>query len=447
MRQRSLKPKLSFRLGAFLRNHFNAYVAITLIILNLTGPLQGTICAPAVVEHSLVGSTRLALSRFILGSVLLALLPSAPVRGGTMRDSGEPASQSVIEFEPVASEYLKRDCLLASDLTATSVAPRCPTTELRITRYIDHFLYQPDTLVHADANNPTSFRAFPARVLGGERDVQVKQDAGTGVIESEILKPDLKIKDTDIVHRQIEGSGNTLIVWDGPDGKPEIQTNGLGEIDFRQWNADRFIIRVSATDRPGNLVITVYDSNDKAKISQATIRYDEKEPREFALLFDSLRPTGPKGRANLSSVGAVSLTIVPDVIEGQLNSSTRIDFIALAGPQCVPCLTNDGPFFPSGGSGACFPSGSSGSFPGGYSSFAFSTPVVPLLPLFFPGGGGGWPPYGPPDQPPPHYPPPPDCGPPPSPSVPEPGTLTLALISVASLGAYRVVRNLVYRIR
>ncbi len=435
-------------MGGHLQNKFNLYVATTLIILNLTGPIQANLCRPSVVKQSFVGSSRLALSRLILGSVLLALLPLSRAQGGTIREPGEPNPRSVVEFEPVATDYLTRDCRLGPDVMAASAVPGCTTTELRITRYIDHFYYQDDTLVRADAAKPSSFRAFPARVLGGERDVQVKRDSPAGVIESEILKPDPETKDTDMVHRQTEGNGNTLIVWDGPDGKPEIQTNGLEKVDFRQWNADRFVIRVSATDRSGSLIITVYDGNDKAKISQATIRYDDKKPREFSLLFDSLRPIGEKGRANLSTVGAVSLTIIPDVVEGQPNASTRIDFIALAGPQCIPCAGNDGPSSPGGGLCTFPPSGGNGFVTGGNYISDFPIPPGPWLPLFFPGGGGG--PNVPPNLPPPQYPPicdhpqhPPDCGPPP---VPEPGSLTITVMGVISIGGYRFVKYLQRRI-
>ncbi len=427
-----------------MRKTLNVYFAVILIALNVTGPIVAIPCSTSFTKKVFTRSTRTALSKAILTSALLLLLPAPTAHAGPITSLVKPSPQSVIEIGPQANDWLRNDCLLPLIPLSEASAERCQKAEVKIVRYLDHFPPQENTSVRADAAAPNSFRSVAAPVLGGERDVQVVMLSAKGVVESEVLKP--KPDSTDIEHRQTGGNGTTLVVWDGPDGKPEIQTSGLGRDNFRNWNADRFIIKVTATDRPGSLIVTVYDGANKNAISRATIRYDEKAPQEFSLLFDSLRPVGKDGRADLTQVGALSLKIIPDVIEGKAASSTTLDFIALAGPQCNPCAPGTDPFGPIGGLGGTWPY-SSGyyNFPGGYwASGPFLSPE-PILPIFFPGGGypgggnpgGGYPGGGNPGG---GHPGGGNPGGGHPGSVPEPNTLTLTLISAFSIAGYRGVR-------
>jgi hypothetical protein len=441
-------------------------IVLVIISLQILGPIPAMAsrrnCVREISRQALLPPARRAWARGLLASALLAVLP-APTRAGIISpvELNKPAP-AVLEIGNALGNDRLLDCVMGTD--------KCDRFELRVVRYIDHFTDPvKDSLLEVTANRKSVSQSFDADVLGGERDVTLTLDSPGGKAQTKILPPDAT---TDIVHRQFESAlANTRIVWDGPDGKPEVDSAGLGSLNFREHAADRFIIKVSSSDQPGTLELIVYDAADDKRYSRAVIRYEANQPRQYTVYFDPRAEkgtislaAGPKGGADLTAVGAVSLQIEADALADQKdkNNQTRIDFVALAGLECISASDELTSYTAQFGQPAQY-AGLFGNAPGMGNYGGLGGMGGPGGWGFGIGFGPGYPGYGPGGNPPidiPNFPPlppgvcdlphtPPWVCPPPHgggggnpciPSgVPEPGTLVMGFIAIVTIGAARVL--------
>ena len=145
--------------------------------------------------------------------------------------------------------------------------------------------------------------------IGGFRSVEIAVQSGSGlfvVAQNGILS-----------HSQAaQVTGQSVISWDGNLNASLLNPSGLGGVDFTQDGGDAFRVRIVSFDFafsfPTYLVFTVYDASDPTGLtfSSGTIPLTRAYTNETVEIpFSQLSAVGPRGPAQMSNIGAVSLLI------------------------------------------------------------------------------------------------------------------------------------------
>ncbi|MBX7143882.1 MAG: hypothetical protein K1X79_05475 [Oligoflexia bacterium] len=114
--------------------------------------------------------------------------------------------------------------------------------------------------------------------------------------------------------------GYQTLSWDGDTQAAVLSRSGLGTFDLLQDSSSAFRFEIISFDYPNgksiNLVVSVFDSLDTSKASQATLVLNQSintppgNPAIFDLPFSFLTPApGASGLANLHQIGAITLRI------------------------------------------------------------------------------------------------------------------------------------------
>ncbi len=210
-----------------------------------------------------------------------------------------------------------------------------------------------------------------SHAIGGGRSLSAtKSGSGTGISRLEVV-------DSSIGYTQGAHTGFASVVWDGDTDPSTVKPNGLGQVDLTQDGGTAFKIGLMFFDYPSNqtiqLKLRLYDSRnpDGSRFSEVSITLDQfyAEPEPFymtlpyslfasagaatvpaplGLTFTTATTIGPNGPADVTHVGAISLSFrgdvnarAPDIILAPLitngNCSAVPDASGRAIDECSVC--------------------------------------------------------------------------------------------------------------
>lgn len=249
-------------------------------------------------------------------------------------------------------------------------------------RVIDPFREpKTDTKVAAQAPpTQTTFGAFDVEdVLAGHRGVQVTVQ-GNGKAEAEMVTElDTAGVERAMLRYQQQGisQGNLQLKWDGT---RQIIVSPAGikpPVDLTENGADRFYLDVTDTNNYGSFIVTLYDSADRTGEIYSTGRlfyYYTSAETYYMLPFSSLKP-GPKGGADLTRIGAITLSVETKTASGPCPDPTpNLIKILEFGTAKVPC-------FPLIGAGDFLPGSLGGGYPGSLGLGSYAPPSLGSLGL------------------------------------------------------------------
>ncbi|RMG40416.1 MAG: hypothetical protein D6719_10970 [Candidatus Dadabacteria bacterium] len=133
-------------------------------------------------------------------------------------------------------------------------------------------------------------------------------------------------------------TGNSTVIWDGDLTTDNLNSTGLGGIDFTQDGGTAIRLTIVGFDyplsQPVEIVVTVYDASvsDATKFSSASLVINSQvnAPTDFDIPFTDFTTHGPGGAVDFTNVGAIKL-----FINGQNpNIDLAIDWIGTNG-QCA----------------------------------------------------------------------------------------------------------------
>jgi uncharacterized repeat protein (TIGR01451 family) len=165
--------------------------------------------------------------------------------------------------------------------------------------------------VTATAGTTQTDSATAPEAIGGERDVQVTNTAGTGQVTLFIDSA----ADQFSVGSLGDGVGSVLVQYDGDDGSLALDATGLGGISIAGGTAGSsvdpgtgLLIRTRAENAGDQLVVTVFTNAGNTSTFTHTIPVSTTTFTETFVLFDDFVPATGTG-ADFNNVGAITTLI------------------------------------------------------------------------------------------------------------------------------------------
>ncbi len=232
---------------------------------------------------------------------------------------------------------------------------------------IDRFetVTAPDPLVAAagatENDQQTAGAGVPSEIIGGERDVSVVNDVGSGSTLSFNVDP----AGTVLIDAGVTTTGDVFITYDGADGSATTNAHGLGGIDLTDSQGRAF--RFNVGSQGGSLLtVEIYSGNDVTASSRtlaipATVGGGATATLDFDFA-DFTQMAGATGAADFTNVSAIRIhanmaaadDISIDLIGIVGLSTTTADFANLA-PMTIGDLvfqdTNNNGTFDTGETG------------------------------------------------------------------------------------------------
>lgn len=165
--------------------------------------------------------------------------------------------------------------------------------------------------VTANAGLTESDSAAASDAIGGERDIQVTNTAGTGQVSVLVDSG----TDTLSVGSLGDGVGTVLLQYDGPDGVVTLDPTGLGGVSLAGGAAgvgaetNSGLVILSRAENAGDtLQITIYSDAANSSTATITLPQDNAAFIESFVQFDSFAVASGAG-ADFNNVGAIEATI------------------------------------------------------------------------------------------------------------------------------------------
>ena len=114
----------------------------------------------------------------------------------------------------------------------------------------------------ADSATPNVFDAVSGTMVGGERDIELNRDSGTGIANVYVDLDDSN--KVDIANLSATRS-TTTITWDGADGVAALDPSGLGSIDLTSGNTNQGLhFELTFDDKPVDIIFRYYSGSATA---------------------------------------------------------------------------------------------------------------------------------------------------------------------------------------
>ncbi len=190
--------------------------------------------------------------------------------------------------------------------------------------------------VTATASSTNTASASASEAIGGSRDIQVTNSAGTGQLTLFVDSA----SDTLSVGALGDGSGTALIQYDGAEATAVLDPVGLGGVAFAGGAPGDpldpgagLIVETRAQDAGDSLFITIYTDGSRSSTATVTINAD---PTNFTETF--VRFSDFVGNADFNDVGAVETSVTVGV-----NNDVNVSIVETRRPEVVQSQSRQHP--------------------------------------------------------------------------------------------------------
>jgi len=186
---------------------------------------------------------------------------------------------------------------------------------------IDNFATQQTLQLPGGGPNSASSSSPAVEVLGGERDVQITRTIGNDYVE-------LLINPTGSDRLLSASSAAATVptwtlVWDGPDGSPTVDADGLGGVDLTQGGVNTgFLVRVRS-DLPATLEIAATGASGGSTSASLPLPGGEIVLQSRFLPFSAFATP-----ALFADTGSLSLALT-----GTAGTDAQLDYVLVTVPE------------------------------------------------------------------------------------------------------------------